>query len=239
MRRLVVPIALLLALAGILSLFAACGKDTWVTYMPSAGDEKKGTQTPETGDDTPPTEAPERPRANGDLDPSSEGLTYTEKGDGTYEVTGFHEEYLHSAVEIPDTYRGKAVTSVGESVFYNCAELRSVSFGVNVTAIGASAFEKCDALTAITIGAGVTTIGAGAFRDCTEVKTIIIGGSVTAIGADAFRGCVGLMSISYVGSLEQWREISRAEGWNADTAPYVFYCDNGTSMMYTREVSES
>ena len=238
MKRLVGLIAILLCLAALLSLFAACGKKKGKTPETQRGGEPQ-TQTADGADETQQSaEEPKRPSANGDLDPSGEGLTYTEKSDGTYEVTGFREEYLHSAVEIPDTYRGKAVTSVGDRVFYNCAELRSVTFGANVTVIGASAFEKCDALNAITIGAGVTVIGAGAFRDCTEAKTITIPQSVTSIGADAFRGCLGLMSLSYLGSLEQWRAISRGEGWNTDAGYDMFYCDNGDST-YTRAESES
>jgi len=120
------------------------------------------------------------------------GLRFTLINANTeYEVSGMGT--APSDVVVPDIYRGRPVTRVGERAFRNRA-LTSIVLGNNIVKIGADAFNNCSYLESITIPDSVTSIGAGAFQSCRTLKTITIPDSVTSIGAGAFQYCNGVTS---------------------------------------------
>ena len=123
-------------------------------------------------------------------------LTFTLNGDGTeYSVS----DCLTSAsdsLDIPSTYNGLPVTSIGERAFESCEDLSSITIPNSVTSIEYFAFYRCLSLTNITIPNSVTSIGDLAFRECTSLASITIPDSVTSIGDDAFAGCTSLSSIT-------------------------------------------
>ena len=124
----------------------------------------------------------------------TEGLQFTLLSGDTYSVTG----YTGTATEvvIPSKYRGKAVSSIGDSAFSDCESLTSVEIPNGVTSIGDNAFCLCKNLTSITIPDSVKGIGNAAFSDCENLTEIVIPNSVTSIGNEAFYECVGLRSIT-------------------------------------------
>ncbi|MCQ2450256.1 MAG: leucine-rich repeat domain-containing protein, partial [Clostridia bacterium] len=77
-----------------------------------------------------------------------------------------------------------------------------------VTTIGSSAFEGCTGLTSITIPNSVTTIGSYAFYDSYDLTSITIPDSVTTIGERAFYYCKNLTDVYYVGTQQEWNNIS-------------------------------
>ena len=115
------------------------------------------------------------------------------------------------------------VTSIDESVFYNCTSLTSVTIGNGVTAIGSSAFENCTSLINITIPDNVNTLGENAFYNCISLKSVTIGNSVTEIGKRAFYGCTSLEEVYYVGTAEEWNEISIGVGNSCLTDATRYY----------------
>ena len=119
---------------------------------------KKPEETTKKPEET--TEKPEVPEK-----PATEGLIYELLSDETYEVVGVQSKDLTEVV-IPATYKGKAVTSIGDSAFCWCTGLTSITIPNSVTSIGNSAFENCTGLTSITISDSVTSIGEGAFWGC-------------------------------------------------------------------------
>lgn len=48
----------------------------------------------------------------------------------------------------------------------------------------------------------------GAFGDCYKLKTIVVSSNLNTIGRYAFHGCDELETLLYVGTSEQWDEIS-------------------------------
>ena len=88
-------------------------------------------------------------------------------------------------IEIPNYYKGKPVI-----------------------AIASSAFENCTSLTSVVIGDSVTSIGSSAFYNCKSLTSVAIPDSVTSIGSVAFHNCTSLTSVNYLGTIEQWCNIS-------------------------------
>lgn len=84
--------------------------------------------------------------------------------------------------------------------------------GVNgrhmVVAIGEEAFFGCVNLTSVTIPASVAKIGESAFSGCTNLTTLIMSNSVTSIGESAFYNCTNLNKVNYLGTIDEWAEIS-------------------------------
>ena len=91
---------------------------------------------------------------------------------------------------IPDTIKGKPVTTIGEMAFFRTRflsiprSLTSITLPDSVTSIGSSAFRGCKNLTSITIPNSVTSIGDGAFNGCTNLTAVTFLGDAPKVGND-------------------------------------------------------
>ena len=100
----------------------ALGGDTTVTTpeTPNSGDNDNqgGSGNPGGGNkDTDDNDNPEKP--------ATEGLKYTLLADHTYEVTGYGG--TATEINIPSTYSGKPVTSIGRDSFGYCSNLKTIN----------------------------------------------------------------------------------------------------------------
>jgi hypothetical protein len=96
-----------------------------------------------------------------------------------------------------------------------------------VTSIGKEAFAFCNPLISITIPDSVKRIGWKAFLDCESLEEIIIGNSVKSIGRRAFDGCDSLLSITYQGTIAQWKKIKLGYFWKTPIPTAVLHCTDG------------
>ena len=139
-------------------------------------------------------------------------LTFTLNGAGTqYSVT----DCLTSAsgsLDIPSTYNGLPVTSIGDWAFRYCNSLASITIPDSVTSIGENTFQSCSSLTSITIPSSVTSIKESTFYDCFGLTSVTIPNSVTSIGINVFNGCSGLTSITIPNSVSS---IERGAFYNS------------------------
>ena len=115
-------------------------------------------------------------------------------------------------------YEGNII--IPETVVFNELTYR-------VTSIGKEAFAFCDPLTSITIPDSVKRIGWKAFLDCESLEEIIIGNSVKGIGSHAFDGCDSLLSITYQGTIAQWKKIKLGYFWKTPIPTAVLHCTDG------------
>lgn len=96
---------------------------------------------------------------------------------------------------IPDTIKGKKVTSIGEGAFGLAEGVTKVILPKGVTEIQKNAFRGNTTLREIELPEGLLTIGEYAFADCTSLESMKVPDTVTDIGTAAFRGCTSLTNI--------------------------------------------
>ena len=127
-------------------------------------------------------------------------------------------EVIKRGEGIYNDYKGEII--IPETVVLNGGNYR-------VTSIGKEAFAFCDPLTSITIPDSVKRIGWKAFLDCESLEEIIIGNSVKGIGRCAFDGCDSLLSITYQGTIAQWKKIKLGYFWKTPIPTAVLHCTDG------------
>ena len=121
------------------------------------------------------------------------------------------------------TYR---VTSIGEGAFAY-SDLISIVIPDTVTYIDGGAFEESH-LTSVVIPDSVTMISSHTFESCENLLSIVIGKGVTDIFYEVFAGCCALASITYNGTMEQWKQIAFAgDDWNEGVPAKVVHCTDG------------
>ena len=78
-------------------------------------------------------------------------LTFTLNGDDTEYIVSDCVTTASDSLDIPSTYNGLPVTSIGSQAFQSCSGLSSITIGDSVTSIGDYAFYNCSSLSSITI----------------------------------------------------------------------------------------
>ena len=113
-------------------------------------------------------------------------------------------------VILPDTYKGKPVSEIGEGAFCDYKKLVSVKIPGSVKTIGNSAFAYCSRLEEVTLSEGIEIIDFGAFYSCTSLEGIVIPDSVKTIGNCAFEGCRWMKTLHVGSGLESLDVLSFA-----------------------------
>lgn len=147
---------------------------------------------------------------------------------GNYDINTYSGNTAFTAcTELTGIKIPNSVTSIGAYSFYDCTSLTSINIPNSVTNIGEGAFSNCG-LTSIEIPDSITKIEDKVFESCSELQSVVFPLSVKQIGAYAFRSCNKLTSISYVGTIAQWKYIFVGRDWcNGVLATYV-KCSDGT-----------
>ncbi len=172
------------------------------------------------------------------------GMVFTLIEDGTaYEVT--NKGIATGDIVIPDTYRKKPVTRIGEKAFFNKGDVTSVKIGDNVTEIGRFAFANCSYLKSVTLPKNLVTLGESAFASCRLLEGVLtlpdgvveipahafaycaklgeirFGSQLTAIGSNAFTDCTGLTSLNLPDALKQIGEYAFAGCTNLNSVTFT------------------
>ncbi len=98
-------------------------------------------------------------------------------------------------IVIPDTYRGKPVTSIGKSAFSNCNRITSLVVGKNVKVIKDRAFYSCIYLESVELPESLEVIEEYAFNSCSNIKELNIPSKITEISTYCFAYCRSITSL--------------------------------------------
>lgn len=126
-----------------------------------------------------------------------------------YKVNGNEVEILsysgaETSLEIPETIRGMAVTSIGYSAFRRCG-FKSVDLPEGLETVGESAFADCKSLVSVSFPSTLKEIGDTAFYNCENLSSALrFPDSLQSIGDSAFEDC---WSMTYVIVPESVKEI--------------------------------
>lgn len=121
------------------------------------------------------------------------------------------------------------VANIGNSAFIGCNNLTSVVIPNSVTNIGKEAFADCCNLTSVVIPNSVTNIGEEAFAGCSNLSSVTIPNSIKSIGDRVLSSCDNLKDIYYLGTREQWNQITIGSYNNDLMNATIHYNYNSTS----------
>lgn len=136
-------------------------------------------------------------------------LTFELLSDDTYAVTGYSNSDA-TAVEIPATYNGKAVSTIANKAFYMKFKISSVTIAEGITTLGDSAFYYAP-VTKLTIPDSVTNWGNNVFAKCTKLETVVLGKGLTALPNNMFKGCTNLQSVTIPDTVQSIGQYAFAE----------------------------
>lgn len=168
-----------------------------------------------------------------------DGLVFAKSPDRqSYIVCGFEGDRSVTDIVIPDTFKNKPVTGIGNSkpssasngatmeeytedpVFRDCSNLTSITLPDTLEYIGVGAFYGSN-LTSITIPDSVTSIGDGAFDNCFNLTSLTLPKKLKNIGDNAFSGCLNLTGLTIPGEVESigYYAFSYCESLTSITVP--------------------
>lgn len=129
-----------------------------------------------------------------------------------------------------------SVDTIGDEAFAN-QSMVTVTLPETLTTLGTYLFQSADALQSVRVECA--EIPAFCFVRCKKLNQMTISKNVKKIGANSVNYCTLLDTITYEGSLEEWKAIEKYANWdgNSSTSPgYLnnIVCVDGT-MEYDRD----
>jgi len=129
-----------------------------------------------------------------------------------------------------------SVDTIGDEAFAN-QSMVTVTLPETLTTLGTYLFQSADALQSVRVECA--EIPAFCFVRCKKLNQMTISKNVKKIGANSVNYCTLLDTITYEGSLEEWKAIEKYANWdgNSSTSPgYLnnIVCIDGT-MAYDRD----
>ena len=106
------------------------------------------------------------------------------------------------AVVLPST-----IKYIGQYAF-NDSTIYDINFPEKLETIGVGAFKNCRRLTRLDFNAGLKEIKDSAFFRCKAVETVVLTDSIMTLGTSAFQECTALSSAFYIGTEEQYNNIT-------------------------------
>ena len=129
-------------------------------------------------------------------------------------IKGIYESTFRNCSGLKEITVPTGVTSVGSFAFSGCSGLTGINLPDTLNAIDQYAFYGCSSLKEMEIPSKVTAINGFVFEDCSNLKQITIPAGVTTIYSGAFAECNSLTDVYYIGTEEQWNQITI---YNANT----------------------
>lgn len=130
-------------------------------------------------------------------------------------------------IVIPDS-----VLSIEDRAFGGCISLERLEIPQGVTSIGNRAFWGCQKIESLILPEGLTEVSAELLGVCHKLTQLHIPASVTTIEGSALFCCCSLSDISFGGTMQQWKEITKKgsygqDPWYESLRTTVVHCTDG------------
>ncbi|OQX29286.1 MAG: hypothetical protein B0D92_04600 [Spirochaeta sp. LUC14_002_19_P3] len=178
---------------------------------------------------------------------STDGLAYTLiNSDMEYSVKGGTVPTTATDVEVPQYWKGKKVTEVGDKAFYNYNALTDIKLPSTITVIQNEAFRNCYNLTLTSLPDGITSIGTSALRSCFKLALTSLPSGLKRLENLVFKDSTEVNFASLPDGLEYIGESSLVETKSSFTtlpntvktlANYAFAGTEMTSMTIPASVT--
>lgn len=86
-------------------------------------------------------------------------------------------------------------------------------------------------ITKVILPSNLEVIPSGFFRYCHKLKEITLPASLTKIESMAFDECFSLHEVNYLGTKEQWKQMSRPTSWRRASAIERVNCSDGVIIL--------
>lgn len=137
------------------------------------------------------------------------------------------EHFLSSAEDIRSFTIPGHIDKINDYAFENCKDLSKVNMLYGITYIGLGAFINCSSLKSIIIPDSVTEINSRAFYGCVELTNVIIGNSKKHFHSEIFKNCYKLDKITFLGTMDQWKNMELEYAWDAWSRIKAIQCNDG------------
>ena len=142
-------------------------------------------------------------------------------------------------IKLPSTIEHFEIGSVWDNRAYNILDLSNVSndfFKRERGWQGWSLFEKGirisgSCITKVILPPNLKAIPNRFFSYCRKLKELTLPASLTRIESMAFEGCESLHEINYLGTKEQWKQMSRSTSWRRDSIIERVNCSDGAIIL--------
>ena len=126
--------------------------------------------------------------------------------------------------KLTEIWISDSLTDLGHHAFMDCTSLESIRIHPNdMTSIEFGVFLRCESLEKIHLPYNVNRIDGWAFRDCSSLTDICFTRVLTSVGDHAFWGCSSFADVLYMGTQEEWKNISIGIGNKYLTSAVVRY----------------
>lgn len=146
------------------------------------------------------------------------------------ELGGYVGTLANKSIPTPvveQTVNGYPVVALDTGAYVECSWLNTLIYPSSIIEIGYQACAWCENLEQIGAGDALRIIQDKAFFCCSKLKRVNIGPNVEYIGSQAFDGCSSLINIHFMGTIEQWNQISKGADWARDIAATHVQCTDG------------
>ncbi|MGM9632190.1 MAG: leucine-rich repeat domain-containing protein [Eubacteriales bacterium] len=160
-----------------------------------------------------------------------------ESGDGYVVWAIFRNPIIALTADvIPNEHNGLPVTEIKDGAFSGWSGIYELNIPSNIRKIGNYAFGSCQNLALVQMAEGVETVDAYAFANCTTLTEVSLPSTLEYIGNGAFGLCNNLDTIKYNGTVEEWHEIEKDDGWyegSAISGYIAVACSDGNVIVQT------
>lgn len=136
-------------------------------------------------------------------------------------------EEVFSGSKLKEVVFSNDVVHIKEMAFENCHSLNKGILINKIHTIGYKAFYECDSLFELALPYNLKRISAHSFERCRNLKTVYIAKNITSIDNQAFKNCNKLEDVIFLGTMDEWMEISKGSSIFEKTQVYRICCIDG------------